>query len=356
MWRQLEGYSRYEISSEGLVRNINTNKLIKGSLSQDYICISLYPDSGKVKPLRLHRVVATLFCERKRKEDDVVNHLDGNKLNNNANNLEWTTVRENTIHALKFTKRHKRGERPVKRICLKTGNVKIYKSVLEAQEDNSSGIKDPTYIYDTCRKKRNTSGGYKWEYVKDEYPMDGKEINGFSRYLITPDGKIFNKLKNIYLKPYINNGGYHIIDLHGSETKKEFNYTRQRHARRKKFRVHRLVAEHFIPNPNPEKLKEVNHKNKIRTDNRVENLEWVTSEQNLGHAHNKTVYQFDSKWNFIAKYISLKEASINTSIDYKNISACLRKGYPHKAGGYYWTFTKPIKSYENGIFYILLLD
>jgi len=48
--------------------------------------------------------------------------------------------------------------------------------------------------------------------------------------------------------------------------------------------LHRLLAIHFIPNPHPKKFRHINHKNWIKSDNRLENLEWCTHTHNMQHA------------------------------------------------------------------------
>lgn len=80
------------------------------------------------------------------------------------------------------------------------------------------------------------------------------------KYYVTDEGRLFNKITNEEFNPCVNNG-YRIISVNG-----------------KNVRLARLVATAFIPNPN--NLPEVDHINRIKTDDRVDNLRWVTRKEN----------------------------------------------------------------------------
>lgn len=101
-----------------------------------------------------------------------------------------------------------------------------------------------------------------------------KDIIGYEGYYqISNLGNIkrFRKYKSNILKPRINKRGYVQITLCKNSCTKTF-------------RLHRLIAESFIDNP--QKKLQVNHINGIRHDNRLENLEWVTQNENMKHAFN----------------------------------------------------------------------
>ena len=96
-WRVIEDYN-YEVSNTGLVRNIKTKKIISPSLSK-YYRVNLYKN-GKFKTILVHRLVGEYFCNRELGLD-IIHHLDNNTLNNNYENLLWTTQSYNVKMAYK---------------------------------------------------------------------------------------------------------------------------------------------------------------------------------------------------------------------------------------------------------------
>jgi hypothetical protein len=102
------------------------------------------------------------------------------------------------------------------------------------------------------------------------------EIQNFNNYLIYPNGKVYSKKTKRYLKHQTDKYRYKKVSL-------------CKDGKPKTHIVHRLVALHYIPNP--ENKREVDHINRDRKDNRVQNLRWVTSsenQQNTGKQKNNT--------------------------------------------------------------------
>lgn len=114
IWKDIEDYKGlYQASNLGNVKSlskIKNNKLVgkfktkekilsAGIDSKGYYSVVLYKNGNK-KVCSVHRLVAQTFIPN-HENKPCVNHIDGNKLNNNVNNLEWCTYRENNLHALR---------------------------------------------------------------------------------------------------------------------------------------------------------------------------------------------------------------------------------------------------------------
>lgn len=124
------------ISNTGLCYSNYVNRLLKlqlvGPDGAKYYSVG-YKKSGKTKHLKIHRQVAILFIANPEKLK-VVNHLDGDKLNNNRNNLEWTDNSGNAMHAVSTGLNPKRGQ-DNQNAKLRNSQIKVLKKL------HKSGVK-----------------------------------------------------------------------------------------------------------------------------------------------------------------------------------------------------------------------
>ena len=101
VYSNIEFTQNYMITEDGRVFNATRKKFLKEHYDKDgYIDYTLYTTKGR-KHFRASRILMSTYCPVDNYENLVVNHLDGNVKNNTLDNLEWCTIRENTMHAYK---------------------------------------------------------------------------------------------------------------------------------------------------------------------------------------------------------------------------------------------------------------
>lgn len=92
----------YWINDKGEIHNKNTGNKISYKVERDgYVRVSLMKKTGGTTYLQIHRIYMMAFKPNNNMEKLQINHIDGNKQNNNLDNLEWVTPKENIAHAIK---------------------------------------------------------------------------------------------------------------------------------------------------------------------------------------------------------------------------------------------------------------
>lgn len=171
-WRDIKGLEgKYHISNYGRVRccgyfillkrkYYTFSKLIPSHImklynSNGYMRVEL----GKGNSFSIHRLVAQAFIPNPDNKPQV-NHIDGNRSNNNVRNLEWVDSSENIWHAVNILKRKLGYYTKVKNLDTEI----IFDTIQEANQSIGFDIKNSNIIA-VCQGKRKTAGGYRWKYA-----------------------------------------------------------------------------------------------------------------------------------------------------------------------------------------------
>lgn len=114
----IKDYPNYSITKDGRVFNNKHNRYLKPFKRTGYWSVSLY-EAGKMNSIRIHRLLAQAYIDNPENKP-CVNHIDGDKTNNNISNLEWCTYKENTKHSWntglqKVSEKQRQAVRNVKR-------------------------------------------------------------------------------------------------------------------------------------------------------------------------------------------------------------------------------------------------
>ncbi|CAB4400677.1 unnamed protein product [Rhizophagus irregularis] len=243
-----------------------------------------------------------------------VNHINGIKHDNRADNLEWITPKENAERRV-FPNHGRIGSRKIVQKTLDGNVVQIWDSIRLA----SRALKiSETCISECCSGKQKTSGGWRWMYYEDHIKPDPNE----EWREIELDSRKFrvSSLRRIQLtNGEITQGSLHI------------GY---RKVAREGYLVHRLVALAFCPKEEGKEY--VNHIDGNPTNNNASNLEWCTQKENTQHAvrlglrnsRDSNRYQRPIRQMFddcsTRKFPSIAEAQRTTGINQSNIGVVCR--------------------------------
>lgn len=164
IWKQIiyNGFkTNYSVSNLGRVKNDKSGRILKLSDSNEYKVASISLGHGNIKRFLVHRLVAVAFLNNSNNKE-YVNHIDGNKTNNNVNNLEWVTPSENAIHAQRTGLIGYQKKRPVRQFNLQGVWMMDFESATEAARQCDC---QQSKITSVCGGRRKTAGNYQWRYV-----------------------------------------------------------------------------------------------------------------------------------------------------------------------------------------------
>ena len=171
IWKNIEGFEGlYQVSSEGRVKSLERKvrhgrtvkeRILKPYMDRGgYLLVGLCA-GGKKKTLKVHRLVCEAFHDNQDNKSDV-NHINENKTDNRACNLEWSTRRENLNHGTRNERSAKALSKPICQYTLDEKIVKTWASLTEVKRQTGFG---QSHISQVANGKRKQAYGFIWKYI-----------------------------------------------------------------------------------------------------------------------------------------------------------------------------------------------
>ncbi len=324
-WRPVVDFEKYEVSNLGNVRNKKRKKLLKPAGKKSYQSVGLMC-TKKAKKRTVHQLVAKAFLPNEENKPQV-NHKDKNPSNNCVANLEWCTNKENSIHRSQNVVQTTNQNLTVHMICKKSNVIlQTFESIIKAAEYLVKENKfidlhsAQTNISNALRGAYKSSGGFKWQIEKGKsleneiWRKSVYENNVFSKYHVSSFGRFMDRKGVIKDKYKPHHSGYIYVRMN-----------------KIKYLLHRIVAFTCIACSSNNLF--VNHIDGVKTNNSVNNLEWVTCAENNQHNHNvglikkyvRPICQFDLAKNKLNEFSSIVEAGEQLQISTSGIKSVLYK-------------------------------
>lgn len=174
-WKVVEGFSEYDVSNDGLVKSRTT--MLRQHLNAKGYCQVWLSKNGGRKKVFVHRLVAEAFVPNPHNKPQV-NHKDGNKANNTADNLEWVTGQENILHSFNtLGRKHTGGRKRKIRRKFDRSELKEFRTesgYSQAGISDVMGVNRVTYAY-VEQGVRFGSQAF-WRKFQDAFDLTNEQI------------------------------------------------------------------------------------------------------------------------------------------------------------------------------------